>query len=110
MRPVEEAEARGHADGRHRLGARHRRDRVSFVATDNTKGGELAADRMGELLNGKGKVLLLRYQEGSASTTARETGFLAELKAKVPGISVISSDQYAGADARHGEARRRRTC
>ena len=69
---------------------------VSFVATDNTKGGELAADRMAELLNGKGKVLLLRYQEGSASTTARETGFLSRLKAKAPGIEVISSDQYAG--------------
>jgi ribose transport system substrate-binding protein len=69
---------------------------ISFVATDNTKGGELAADRMAELLSGKGKVLLLRYQEGSASTTARETGFLAELKAKAPGIEVISSDQYAG--------------
>jgi ribose transport system substrate-binding protein len=69
---------------------------VSFVATDNTKGGELAADRMGTLLNGAGKVLLLRYQEGSASTTARENGFMAELKAKYPGIQVISSDQYAG--------------
>ena len=33
---------------------------VSFVATDNVKGGELAADRMGELLKGQGKVLLLR--------------------------------------------------
>src|SRR5258705_5309389 len=36
----------------------------SFVATDNRKGGMLAADRMGQLLNGKGKVLMLRYQEG----------------------------------------------
>ena len=69
---------------------------VSFVATDNTKGGEMAADRMGDLLKGAGKVLLLRYQEGSASTTARESGFMAELKAKYPGITVISSDQYAG--------------
>jgi ribose transport system substrate-binding protein len=69
---------------------------VSFVATDNTKGGELAADRMGELLKGKGKVLLLRYQEGSASTTAREAGFMARLKAKYPEIVLISSDQYAG--------------
>src|SRR5512138_2945898 len=41
---------------------------VSFVATDNYKGGVLAADRMGELLGNKGKVLLLRYAEGSAST------------------------------------------
>jgi ribose transport system substrate-binding protein len=69
---------------------------VSFVATDNTKGGELAADRMGELLKGKGRVLLLRYQEGSASTTQRETGFVTRLKAKFPDITLISSDQYAG--------------
>lgn len=70
---------------------------VSYVATDNTKGGELAADRLGELLGGKGNVLVLRLQEGSASTTAREEGFLAQLKAKYPGITVISSNQYAGA-------------
>jgi len=69
---------------------------VSFVATDNVKGGELAADRMGALLGGKGKVLLLRYQEGSASTTEREVGFLNRLKEKFPGITLISSDQYAG--------------
>ncbi len=69
---------------------------VSFVATDNLKGGMLAADRMGELLGGKGKVLLLRYQEGSASTEQREAGFLQEMKAKYPGVEVISSDQYAG--------------
>lgn len=70
---------------------------LSFVSTDNLKGGELAADRMNELLGGKGKALLLRYQEGSASTTDRENGFLKQLKAKYPGIELISSDQYAGA-------------
>lgn len=69
---------------------------VSFVATDNLKGGMLAADRMGELLGGKGKVLMLRYQEGSASTQQREEGFVKELKAKYPGIELISSEQYAG--------------
>ena len=70
---------------------------VSFVATDNRKGGSLAADRMGQLLNGKGKVLVLRYAEGSASTTEREEGFLTELKAKFPEIELVSTDQYAGA-------------
>jgi ribose transport system substrate-binding protein len=70
---------------------------VSFVATDNRKGGMLAADKMGELLGGKGKVLLLRYQEGSASTQDREDGFVEELKKKYPGMELISSDQYAGA-------------
>ena len=71
-------------------------DIVSFVATDNRKGGSLAADRMGQLLNGKGKVLLLRYAEGSASTTEREEGFLETIK-KFPDIQLISTDQYAGA-------------
>jgi len=71
-------------------------DIVSFVATDNRKGGSLAAERMGQLLNGKGKVLLLRYAEGSASTTEREEGFLETIK-KFPDIQLVSTDQYAGA-------------
>jgi len=70
---------------------------VSFVATDNRQGGVLAADRLGELLGGKGKVILLRYAEGSASTMEREEGFLSEIKQKFPGIELISTDQYAGA-------------
>ena len=70
---------------------------VSFVATDNRKGGTLAADRMGQLLNGKGKVLVLRYAEGSASTTEREEGFISQIKAKFPEIEIVSMDQYAGA-------------
>jgi len=69
---------------------------VSFVATDNRKGGMLAADRLGELLGGKGKVILLRYAEGSASTQDREDGFLQEIK-KYPNVELISTDQYAGA-------------
>ena len=72
-------------------------DFVSFVATDNRKGGTLAADRMGQLLNGKGKVLVLRYAEGSASTTEREEGFISEIKQKFPEIELVSTNQYAGA-------------
>jgi ribose transport system substrate-binding protein len=70
---------------------------VSFVATDNRKGGMLGADRLGELLGGKGKVIMLRYAEGSASTEEREAGFLEEMKQKFPNIEIISSDQHAGA-------------
>jgi ribose transport system substrate-binding protein len=69
---------------------------VSFVATDNYKGGQLAGEEMGKLLQGKGNVILLRYQVGSASTEAREAGFLEALK-KYPDIKLISSDQHAGA-------------
>lgn len=70
---------------------------TSFAATDNRKGGSLAADRLGQLLGGKGKVIMLRYAEGSASTTDREEGFLETIKAKYPGIELISTDQYSGA-------------
>ncbi|MBE3069073.1 MAG: substrate-binding domain-containing protein [Planctomycetes bacterium] len=70
---------------------------VSFVATDNVKGGMLGAQRIAELLGDKGgKVILLRYQVGSASTENREKGFLDEL-AKHKNLELVSSDQYAGA-------------
>ena len=70
---------------------------VSFVATDNVKGGQLAGARLAEVMGGRGKVVLLRYAEGHDSTGKREQGFLDELK-KHPGIEVVSSNQYGGAD------------
>ncbi len=69
---------------------------VSYVATDNYAGGKLAAQRMGEVLNGKGDVILLRYTTGSESTTQREQGFLDELKSAFPNINVISSSEFCG--------------
>src|SRR2546421_5439287 len=47
---------------------------MSFVATDNYKAGQLGGQKLVALLNGKGKVLMLRYEVGSASTDARERG------------------------------------
>lgn len=70
---------------------------VSYIATDNHAGGMLAARRLGELLQGKGNVILLRVQVGSGSCEAREAGFLEELAAKFPDIKVISSNQHGGA-------------
>ena len=69
---------------------------TSFVATDNLEGGRMAARRLGEVLGGKGKALMLRYNEGSASTRDREEGFLEEMKAKFPNIELVSTNQYAG--------------
>jgi ribose transport system substrate-binding protein len=70
---------------------------VSFVATDNIKGGRLGGERLAQSLGGKGKVVLLRYAEGHDSTGKREQGFLDAMKAN-PGIEVVSSNQYVGAD------------
>jgi ribose transport system substrate-binding protein len=69
---------------------------VSYVATNNYNGGVLAARRLGELLNGKGKVILLRYAVGSASTEQRENGFTDTLAKDFPGISLLSDTEYAG--------------
>ena len=71
------------------------KDFASFVATDNRRGGEIGGEELARLLNGKGKVVLLRYIEGSASTNDREEGFLSVMK-KYPGIEVTVSNRYAG--------------
>ncbi len=68
---------------------------VSFVATDNYHGGQTAGRHLGELLNGKGRVIVLRYVVGSQSTERREQGCLDAL-AEFPEIEILSSDQYAG--------------
>jgi ribose transport system substrate-binding protein len=73
------------------------KDFVSYVATDNLKGGVLGAKRLGEILGGKGKAILLRYQEGSASTMEREKGFLDTLGKEFPGVKLLSSNLYGGA-------------
>ena len=70
---------------------------VSFVATDNVKGGRLGGERLIEAMGGKGKVVLLRYAEGHDSTTKREEGFLTAMAAH-PGVEVVSSNQYVGTD------------
>jgi ribose transport system substrate-binding protein len=95
VRPVEEAKRAGIPtvviDS-----ALESNDPISFVASNNFHGGELAAEEMGRLLQGKGKVLLLRYQEGVFSTEQREKGFVEKIKS-FPQIQLISSNQYAGA-------------
>ncbi len=69
----------------------------SFVATDNKEGGRFGARRLGEIMGGKGKAIMMRYEVGSASTDNREEGFLEEIRAKYPDIELVSIDQYGGA-------------
>ncbi len=69
---------------------------ASFVSTDNHAGGRKAGELLAGLLGGRGRVAMLRYQEGSASTQAREQGFLDAI-AEHPGIEVVSANQYGGA-------------
>lgn len=62
---------------------------TSFVATDNYLGGSMGAERMGELLGGKGTVVILKNVPGAASSTAREDGFRDRLHKRYPNIQIV---------------------
>lgn len=70
---------------------------TSFIATNNYEGGRMAGERLAELIGGEGKVVMLRYQEGSASTMAREQGFLDALSEHAPNAELLVDNMYAGA-------------
>lgn len=79
------------------------KDFVSYVGTNNRLGGKLAGQQLVNLLGGKGKVVLLRYAEGSASTTEREEGFLEVVK-QSPDIQMLVENRYGGATASEAQS------
>jgi len=68
---------------------------ISYVATNNYHGGEMAGEELARLVGGTGNIALMRYALASESTEQREAGFLKALE-KHPDIKVIFDD-YAGA-------------
>ena len=62
---------------------------TSRVATDNYGAGRMAAERMAQILNGKGKVAIVAGAPGAASSLAREKGFEDFMKEKFPGIQIV---------------------
>lgn len=73
------------------------KDFISFVATDNFRGGQIAGEAMARALPPGARVVLMRYNEGSDSTHQREEGFL-EVVRKA-GLQVVSDNQFAGVTA-----------
>jgi ribose transport system substrate-binding protein len=72
------------------------KDFIGFCGTNNKQGGTMGGEELARLLDGKGKVILLRYQEGSASTSQREEGFLEAIKTH-PDMGILLDNRYAGA-------------
>ena len=70
---------------------------VSFVATDNFAGGQVAARRLAQIIGGKGKVAIIAVIPGSASTSERERGFQETVQKEFPGIR-IAAMQYGMSD------------
>lgn len=63
--------------------------RISYVATDNVEGGRMAARRLGQILGGRGKVGIIGFMPGSASTMQREDGFQDEMKKRFPAVEIV---------------------
>jgi ribose transport system substrate-binding protein len=72
-------------------------DPVALIATDNFKGGVLAAEQVGRLTGGRGRLILVRVTEGVEGTRLREEGFLETIRRNYPGLTVLSDNQYGGA-------------
>jgi ABC-type sugar transport system substrate-binding protein len=81
-----EARLRGHDDDRPSLA-------VSHITTNNVAGGALAADSLAQQIGGKGTVAVIDVNPGISTTDARIQGFDQEMKAKYPGITMLST-QY----------------
>lgn len=60
----------------------------SFIATDNVAAARLAAQELGKLVGGKGKVAVISFLKGAATSDEREQGFLEGIK-EFPGITVL---------------------
>ena len=76
---------------------------IALVATDNEKGGQIAGQELAKLLGDKGKVIVLKYEEGSSSTMLREKGFFDEMK-KHPGITIVGQE-YGGVTSDSAQAK-----
>ena len=76
---------------------------LSFVATNNYQGGQLAARELARLLGGNGKVAMLMNIPGSVSTVDRERGFEDVTKAEFPKIDIVAR-QFSMSDRSKGMA------
>lgn len=71
---------------------------LSYIASNNTLGGQMAARALAKAMDGKGKVYVSNVQPGISTTDEREAGFISEMKKDYPGITVLNT-QFNDDDA-----------
>ncbi|RCS24168.1 BMP family ABC transporter substrate-binding protein [Phyllobacterium salinisoli] len=70
---------------------------LTTATTDNVAAAALAADKMAELIGGKGKVALVVHDQTSRTGIDRRDGFVNRMKEKHPDIEIVDI-QYGGGD------------
>ena len=68
---------------------------VSSVTSNNTLGGQKAAQALAALIGNKGTVVVMNEQPGVSTTDARVAGFVSEMKSSYKNVKVLST-QYVG--------------
>ena len=76
---------------------------MSFVATNNYQGGQMAARQLAGLIGGQGKVAMVMNIPGSVSTVDRERGFEDVIKAEFPKVEIVAR-QFSMSDRSKGMA------
>jgi ribose transport system substrate-binding protein len=84
-------------DGHYQTGNGNADFPLSYIASDNILGGEIAARALAKAIGDKGKVYVSNVKPGVSTTDQREEGFKNELK-KHPNITVLET-QFNDDDA-----------
>jgi ribose transport system substrate-binding protein len=64
--------------------------KLSYVLSDDTAGGQMAARRIGKILSGRGSIAILGINPQLTGITARERSFENTLEREFPGIRVVA--------------------
>jgi ribose transport system substrate-binding protein len=70
---------------------------LSYIATDNVNAAKIAAEKLAELMDNKGEVVLMSFVAGSQTASEREKGFILGIK-EFSDIDLVGT-QYSLADA-----------
>jgi ribose transport system substrate-binding protein len=69
---------------------------VATVATNNIAAAAVAADHMAQLIGGSGEVAIIARDQTSRAGIDRVKGFVDQIKARYPNITIVSVDYGAG--------------
>ena len=83
--------------GKYQTGAGNADFPMSYVASDNILGGQIAARSLAKSIGEKGKVYVSNVKPGISTTDQREEGFKSEMK-NYPGVTVLET-QFNDDDA-----------
>jgi ribose transport system substrate-binding protein len=63
---------------------------MTFLATNNYEGGQMAARKLADLIGGSGQIAVVLHMPGSRSTMDREQGFFDTIAKEFPRIQVVA--------------------